>query len=525
MSILPPSPRLASAYAVHCGSYGAVTRLAQQRGVCRQWLYREAAWVHATLDGSATRAELDRLRQRVRTLEQDNAALRRRLAGAVVLDRDQQAEFASVGQARGVSLPDLHALLETLAPGQTASVATLGRWTQQAGRKAGAMLAVLDPLTRPRVTQALADEIHVPQPVHMVVEPESLCWVRGQRVERLDGAGWAEEFARLPQLEQVTRDAGSCLGKGMADHNTARQQQGLPPVADQLDHFHALREGGRGVGRAERAARRAQQALAAALAEVAQRRRAARRDQSVSGSLTRVRACRRRADRALATWVEQDGLWRRVHAAVGLFTPQGELNTRARAAALLADLLPQLPAAGFAAAVGLLRRPQTLTYLDEVQRKLAALAVPAAVLEAAVQQEGLRRQPALWQGGTSQAAALRGVLLLCGVVLAKAGAVGEQAVRGVRAVLRSCWRASSLVECVNSVVRMHQGRHRKVSQGLLDLKRSYWNAHVFRTGRRRKHSPYQLLGVPWPKGVSWWQVLQWTPERLRQELSTAQQAA
>ena len=41
-------------------------------------------------------------------------------------------------------------------------------------------------------------------------------------------------------------------------------------------------------------------------------------------------------------------------------------------------------------------------------------------------------------------------------------------------VLRAVLRSSSVVECVNSVLRMHQGRHRSLSQGLLDLKRLYW---------------------------------------------------
>jgi hypothetical protein len=31
-------------------------------------------------------------------------------------------------------------------------------------------------------------------------------------------------------------------------------------------------------------------------------------------------------------------------------------------------------------------------------------------------------------------------------------------------------RASSAVECLKSVMRMHQARHRHVSQGMLDLK-------------------------------------------------------
>ncbi len=208
MCIVPPSPRIASAHAVHFGTHGAVTRLAHQRGVCRQWLYREAAWVTATLDRSATRADSDRLRRRVQQLEQDNAALQQRLDQAVVLDRDKQAELASLGQARGVSLPDLHALLDVLRPGGVAAVSTLGRWTQAAARQAGPLLAVFDEYTRPRVCQASADEIYVSDPVLLVVEPDSLCWVTGRLTDAVSGGVWVEEFRRLPALEQLTRDAG-----------------------------------------------------------------------------------------------------------------------------------------------------------------------------------------------------------------------------------------------------------------------------------------------------------------------------
>jgi hypothetical protein len=525
MCIVPPSPRIASAYAVHFGRYGDVTRLAHQRGVCRQWLYREAAQVVTALDSSALRQEIQRLRHRVQELERHTQALEQRLQQAVVLNADKQAEFASVGQARGVSLPDLAALLEVLVPGQVASVATLGRWTQAAGRQAGALLAVLDQWTYPHVTQAVADEIYVRQPVRMVIEPESLCWIWGQQTERLDGEGWAQAFACLPNLEQVTRDAGSCLGKGVADLNQQRSQQRQSVVADQLDHFHVLREGGRGVGRAERAAQRAQQALVAAEAEVSRRRRASRKGQSVGGSLSRLRACQTRAARALTAWVEEDRLWGAAKAAVQLFTPEGTLNTRARAEAILAEVLPQLPDASFGTAKRLLQRPQTLTYLDEVQRKLDTLPVTAELREAVLRQEGLRRHPQLLQGDTRQAAALRGIALIGALILAKAGVAGEQAVQSVRAVLRNTWRASSLVECVNSVLRMQQARHRKLSQGLLDLKRLYWNSHRFRTGRRRKQTPYQRLGVPWPEHTRWWELLLWTPERLRQELSTPRKAA
>jgi hypothetical protein len=521
VSIVAPLPQIASAYLVHYGRYGDIRRAAQQRGVCRQWIYREATRVVATLQGTRQRQQREQLRQQVRALQRRLAELEQRLAQAVVLDSDKQAEFAAVGQAEGVSLPDLHTLLEVLLPGRAPSVATLGRWTQVAGARSAALLAVLDEQTQPHVAQAVIDELYVSRPVLMVVEPESLCWVSGRLTEVLTGAVWTEEWGRLPRLQQVARDAGSCLGKGVADLNRQRQEQGQPAIADQLDHFHVLREGGRGVGRAERAAQRIQVALAKAEADLARRQW---RGQPVIGASNRARALRAKAGPALEAWVERDTAWQQAKEAVPLFTAEGQLNTRAQAEARLAEALPRLPDADFATAKRLLQRPQTLTYLDEVERKLAALPVPAAVREAAVRQEGLRRRPELLRGEGGAAAARRGLLLVCAVVLAQAGEVGQQAVQGLRAALRSSWRASSLVECVNSVVRMQQARHRKLSQGLLDLKRLYWNSQPFRTGRRQGQSPYQRLGVPWPEGVRWWELLQWSPEQLRKELSTAKKA-
>lgn len=521
MCIVAPNPRIASAYLVHYGRYGDVRHAAQKRGVCRQWIYREAAWVVATLQGTAQRHEVEQLRQQVRTLQQRLAQQQQRLATAVILDSDKQAEFAAVGQAEGVSLADLHTLLKVLLRDRAPSVATLGRRTQAAAARSAALLAVFDEQTQPRVTQAVIDELYVSRPVLMVVEPESLCWVSGRLTEVLSGAAWTEELGRLPHLEQVARDAGSCLGKGVADLNHKRQEQGQSPVADQLDHFHVLREGGRAVGRAERAAQRAQLALAKTEAD---RGRRQWRGLPAIGLSNRIRARRVQAEVALEAWLARDAAWQQAKQAVQLFTPQGELNSRTQAEAQLAAALAMLPDAEFGAAKRLLQRPQVLTYLDEVQRKLAALPVPAAVREAAVQQEGLRRRPELLRGEGSAAAAQRGLLLVCAVVLAKAGAVGQQAVQGVRAALRSSWRASSLVECVNSVVRMQQTRHRKLSQGLLDLKRLYWNSQPFRTGRRKGQSPYQCLGVAWPEGVRWWEVLTWSPQRLREELSTPKMA-
>ena len=114
---------------------------------------------------------------------------------------------------------------------------------------------------------------------------------------------------------------------------------------------------------------------------------------------------------------------------------------------------------------------------------------------------------------------MRGVLVVLGVLIASAGEVGQQAVRTLRDALHCVGRASSCVEGLNSVVRMQQARHRKMTQELLDLKRLYWNLRRFRTGKRKKTSPYQRLGVALPPDLSWWQLLQLPPDQLRTLLS------
>jgi hypothetical protein len=200
------------------------------------------------------------------------------------------------------------------------------------------------------------------------------------------------------------------------------------------------------------------------------------------------------------------------------------LNTRAKAEAVLAQTLPQLPDSDFAKTKRQLQRPEMLNYLDRVQDRLAKLPFPEAVTQAAVQQEALRRRPELLKGENPKAAALRGVMLMCAVVLGKAEQ-GQQALAAVRDILRRAYRASSLVECINSVLRMQQAQHRKLTQGLLDLKRLHWNCHTFRTGHRRGTTPYQWLGVSWPEGLRWCDVLKLTPEQLRNKLSTATKAA
>ncbi len=143
MCIVPPSPRIASAYAVHFGPYGAITQLARQRGVCRQWLYREAAWVSATLAGTASQADRQDLHQRLRELEQQLKALQRRLDRAVdpgreftrqVRRRQRRSRGVAGGESAGVGEP------------RRVGAVRSGRPTRVAGWSPGAP-AVVDELT------------------------------------------------------------------------------------------------------------------------------------------------------------------------------------------------------------------------------------------------------------------------------------------------------------------------------------------------------------------------------------------
>ena len=519
MGMVAPQQRIASAFFVIHGQYGDVSRYAEERGVCRQWVYREAAAVTKTLADPHT--ELMALRAEVRQLRQSQAELQERLAQAVVIDAAKQAEVASVSQARGVTLRDCWAILDLLIPGKVRGVASLGRAAQAAGKKAGELLAVLDEAARSKVREAAADEIYVKDPVLMVVEPESLCWLSGQLSDKVDGEAWEKQFAQLPNVEQVMVDGGLGLEKGVELANEQRRLKGQSPIVYQGDHFHALRQGGRGVHCAEK---RTHHDLAAAAQADQKLARCERHGTKQTAAAVRASRAWKKAEKTMDAWQKVDCAWQRTKEALRLHTPTGELNTRAQAEAVLAETLPQLPEADFAKVKRQLQKSEMLNYLDRVHEKLAALAIPEEIKHAAIRQEGLRRRPEALHGDHPQAAVRRGILLVCAVVLSKADAVGTQAVTAVRDIFRRAYRASSLVECINSVLRMHQAGHRQMTQGLLDLKRLYWNCHRFSSGRRRKTTPYERLGLVLPTELRWSDLLKLTPEQLKERLSTAKMA-
>jgi uncharacterized coiled-coil protein SlyX len=158
---MPTIPqRIASAFAVLSGQYGDVTKLAKDREQSRQSLYREAEQVAEAVDGAAAQARIDELQRQLAEQRAEVQALRERLKRAVEITPDTQEEFATVAQAEGVSLSVARRLLRVVEGSRsTPSVATLGRASLEAGKRAGPLLKVLDEAARPEVKQVTADEI------------------------------------------------------------------------------------------------------------------------------------------------------------------------------------------------------------------------------------------------------------------------------------------------------------------------------------------------------------------------------
>lgn len=517
MCIVAPLERLASASCVFLGKRGDVSKQSQLRGLSRQRLYRQAQSVLRDLDPTVHQQQLALLQHQISQLQARLKTLQHSQAHCVEITIDLQAQFAATAQAEGVSLPVARRLLAIFLGQHTPSVAGLGRFSRSAALRARVLLEVFDEHARPQVRQAAADEIFFGRkPVLMVVEPESQCWLSGRLSPSRDAEHWAKELEKFPNQEHLVRDAAMGIENGLARVNAKRQQDQKKPISDQLDHFHTLREGRRALRKTQAKAERAW--TAAEVADKKQRQQR-RRMKAETGYATQAVLAWRKAEQAFHQWESDETVFEQIRVAFGPLTPEGELNSRQRAERSVKELSQRLSGEHWDKFKRALARPESYAYLDRLQAKVEALQLSQEVKEAVVLGEAARQNPELIQGEGARQGVMRGLLLVCGVLLAQAGQVAQQAAGALRQALACVGRASSCVEGLNSVVRMQQSRHRKVSQELLDLKRLYWNLRRFRTGRRKKTCPYERLGVPLPADLSWWQLLQLTPDQLRSLLS------
>jgi hypothetical protein len=510
-----------------CGRHGTVTTQARQSGCSRQTVYDHAAKVHQAVTQAHTLGpSRDELVQQVQHLRDENRQLWDWLAEALDGPKEQRRRFAVTAAAMGLSLQQTLVLLAIIFPAQLLpSRPTLGRWVQHSARRASRLLAVLDAACRPLVLCLCLDEIFFHRrPVLMAIEPHSLAWVVGRRASDRSGPTWSQALAAWPQVTDVAADGGSGLELGVDLARRARQEAACQakrqavPLHNRLDVFHTQREG-------ERALRLTWSRTEELWEQAEQISRAKSRFDR--GGTDRRRFTK---DKVARAWVPaeaafhdsecQEQAWRRATQALEVFRPDGLLNDRAWAEAELQAAAAVLAGARWAKTRRMLLDARTLTFLDRLHEELATAEPDPLRREALVTLWRWQRQR---RGGAGGPGAVCQPILVA-VVTRQLGSDWAEAYRRVARVLRRVVRASSAVECVNSVIRMHQARHRQLTQDLLDLKRLFWNCRSFVWGQRRGRCPYQHLGLRLPS-YDPWQLLQLEPAELTQQLSSPKLAA
>ena len=325
---------------------------------------------------------------------------------------------------------------------------------------------------------------------------------------------WAEQLAPFDRLEFAISDAAKGIAKAVSDLAQARREDPEAPALEHgLDVFHTTMEARRVLAREWRRVEAAWEKAEAADLAVARSRR---QGIDARGVARPAQATWSRATALFEQAERHEAAWGRAHAALDLFRADGQLNDRGHARAEIAEALKGLTGPDWSKVRHFLNDARGLSFLDRMRRRLE-LAEP----------EAGRREAMAWRWWLS----LRRVP--CPHPLMRlVRAVGRQceltepeqaSYARVSAVLVGTFRASSAVECMNSVLRMQQSRHKVMTQAMLDLKRLYWNCHEFRSGPRRKACPYQVLGLKLPT-YDFWTLLQTDPKELTQRLSTARNA-
>jgi hypothetical protein len=322
---------------------------------------------------------------------------------------------------------------------------------------------------------------------------------------------WEKPLARFDRLEFAISDAAGGIAKAVSVLARSRGQDPEAPTLEHgLDVFHTTMEAHRVLGLHWRRAEAAWEQAEAADREVA---RLKQQGIDARGAARAAWCAWNRAIEAFERTERLEAAWRRAHAAVDLFRADGQLNARSHAEFEIAEALKNLTGDDWSKVRNFLNDRRSLSFLDRMQRRLESAEPDAAIREAMAWRWWLshRRVPC----------AEPLIRLIRTVGRDRELDESERAsYERVSLILGETFRASSAVECMNSVLRMQQSRHKRMTQAMLDLKRLYWNCHAFRSGPRKSACPYEILGLDLPT-FDFWALLQSDPKDLMQRLSTA----
>jgi hypothetical protein len=434
-------------------------------------------------------AELDELRRAVaRTAEEPSAA--------GLKDPARELRFMAEGLVRGISTGNVADLL-AVGGGRRVDAKTVER--RVAGLEAAAPV-VFGRHFAGVGRVAAGDEIFVPDPLLLMVEPVSLL-VTGLRLA--DGRAaedWEPVFAALRGLKRCVSDRG----RGLV---AAGKEAGVPGGADQWHLLHPARQWMGSLGRTSRKSIEAEYEAQTALETARQRK-----GDKATGRAKKAYAKARRACKAtLEEFDRLEPLMAKVTEAFEYVTPDGQLNTASRARETVRNMLAEM---------GRTQKGQTLA------AKLSGLSDPLAFTHLEALEEGLREVHLEEVGADRERALARlvreteawrrrdksSVDELAAAATSPADRVEIEVIRTFDVAIRS----SSYVECVNGRMRLVQVSRKRVSENFLYLVAIHHNMTPFGRGSVRKgHSPAELAGVVLPSN-DWIELLEPTTDKLRQ---------
>jgi hypothetical protein len=331
-----------------------------------------------------------------------------------------------------------------------------------------------------------------------------MVWFLGKKTENYQGPTWFAALQPWMALRYVASDAGSGLQVGIIQMQEHRRQTDGVPLEKGLDVFHTKQEARRVLRILWNRVERLWEQAEAASRAVPQAKRQGRDSR---GLPHRARLAWKKVEAAFQQYDQGQAAWKRAEPALSLFRPNGQLNDRSWAKAQVTAALPVLSGPAWSKVRGLLQAEEAFTFLDRMGRQLDELALPAELRNALVKLWWLRRQRPRNSDPTTVGGYRAAAPLVQQVLCHRIDPNWRPLYRQVALVLSRAVRASSAVECMNSVLRMHQARHRTLTQGMLNLKRLYWNTRAFHGGKRKGRCPYQLLGLS-PPCHDFWSLLQ-----------------
>ena len=480
--------------------YGTVSDLAEEFRTSRQFIYDLSTRVKRALDWRpAGRPEEDRrsgeiadLKHRIRELESDCESLEGQLA--LERDKPRQDRFRLLMELAlaPVSEEKIVRCLE-VAFGRDGEVSV--GWVNSQLQKAGqAALAILQgPRIRKSLREAAIDELfRHRQPILCVIDPQSLLATVPKAAENRKGDTWQTVLDQYPNLEFVVSDQASGLRKGVNDC--------LQPLAHQYDVFHFKREIGRWM--------RSQEARCyEAMEQVEQARRLIDYPRLLSSARMQARVEYRQKAAALDErllafdWIEL--IVKYLYESLTAYDDRREeIRTRAGAEEMIGEAIGLLKEVKVINTKPLLTtienaRPGLLTFLTRLEEKLERIEVrwryvtgPRSAAFNAIARAWRHRSGANRSEDRQRAY----VRALCGLGHWSRRIENFAEVQlKVYEALDQVVRASSAVECFNSLLRPYIAVKKHLSQGFLALIALYHNAHPL--PQRGNRSPLELAGV------------------------------